>query len=74
MAVEFTGLASPGNAAAGIVTVSIGATVIDRECLLESDDVWIGRADRAMYQAKAEGRNRVALELPRRGIAEGSPT
>ena len=73
-AVEFTGLASPGNAAAGIVTVSIGATVIDRECLLESDDVWIGRADRAMYQAKAEGRNRVALELPRRGIAEGSPT
>jgi diguanylate cyclase (GGDEF)-like protein len=42
------------------VTVSIGAATYDREVL----DVFIHRADEALYAAKQLGRNRVSLAAP----------
>ena len=39
------------------MTVSIGLTLIDAAD--ESEDVVLSRADRAMYEAKAGGRNTV---------------
>jgi diguanylate cyclase len=42
-----------------VVTVSIGAA---RYAPGESQESWIERVDRAMYQAKQSGRNRVVLD------------
>ncbi|MCB1586628.1 MAG: GGDEF domain-containing protein [Xanthomonadales bacterium] len=46
------------------VSVSIGIAVTDKkECLKHSDDIYnlIDNADKALYQAKAEGRNRINI-------------
>ncbi|HEY5143752.1 MAG TPA: GGDEF domain-containing protein [Solirubrobacteraceae bacterium] len=48
------------------VTVSIGVAVSGPE---EDDDLLVGRADRALYHAKAEGRDGVALAPPEQQAA-----
>jgi diguanylate cyclase (GGDEF)-like protein len=63
-AIEAAAIVHPGNPPHGVLTVSIGGTIIDSSSLLETDEVWIGRADRALYRAKTAGRNRVSIELP----------
>ena len=45
----------------GSVTVSIGAAELAPD---EELDAWIERADRAMYEAKAAGRNAVRAARP----------
>ncbi len=57
-AVEALAISHPENPPHDRVTVSIGATVIGRGDLVDSPDAWIGRADVALYQAKASGRNK----------------
>lgn len=51
----------PGFPASFGITLSIGLTMYQPR---ESIDQIIARADRALYQAKAEGRNRVVVENP----------
>jgi diguanylate cyclase (GGDEF)-like protein len=53
------GIEHPDNAALGVVTVSIGATLIDDDSLDLTDEQWFYVVDRAMYAAKAGGRNQV---------------
>ncbi len=48
------------------VTVSIGVAVSG---MAEDDDALVGRADRALYRAKAEGRDDVWLAPPARHVA-----
>jgi diguanylate cyclase (GGDEF)-like protein len=49
----------PNEASAtGFVTVSVGVTAM-RSDILEAEEALINRADRALYEAKNGGRNRV---------------
>ena len=50
----------------GTVTVSIGAAAFDGS---ESWDALYRRADQALYQAKADGRNAVHVAVERQGAA-----
>jgi diguanylate cyclase (GGDEF)-like protein len=56
-AVESLAIAHPDNPASPFVTVSVGATRIDREDLADDNATWLARVDRALYEAKAGGRN-----------------
>jgi len=59
--VEALGVEHPDSDVRGVITVSIGATRIDAASLARTDDEWFERTDRAMYDAKAAGRNRVRI-------------
>lgn len=58
-----TGLAieHPDNPPCGVVSISIGATLIGRFNLDLTADQWLGRSDAALYAAKEGGRNQVRL-------------
>jgi diguanylate cyclase (GGDEF)-like protein len=55
------GIEHPANPSVGLVSVSIGATLIGDDTLELSDEQWFWVVDRAMYAAKAGGRNQVRL-------------
>ena len=55
------GIEHPANPSVGVVSVSIGATLIGDDTLQLSDEQWFWVVDRAMYAAKAGGRNQVRL-------------
>ena len=61
VAVESLRLAHPANTPHAVVTVSVGATIVDRSRLAQSDDAWLHAADVALYTAKREGRNRSVI-------------
>jgi len=61
-AVENAAIEHPDNLPSGVVTVSVGGTVIRPSDLGLRDEAWLDRADRAMYRAKAAGRNRVVMD------------
>jgi diguanylate cyclase (GGDEF)-like protein len=63
--VEDLAIANPSSRPSGVLTVSIGLTVLDADALSVDDDGWLARADRALYRAKDEGRNRI--------VAAGTP-
>jgi diguanylate cyclase (GGDEF)-like protein len=55
------GIEHPANPSIGVVSISIGATLIGDDKLELSDEQWFWVVDRAMYAAKAGGRNQVRL-------------
>jgi len=55
-------LPHPGNHPHRRVTISVGVAVVGPEDLAASDESWFARADGALYDAKAAGRNRSELE------------
>ncbi len=59
--VEALGVRHPDSDVREVVTVSIGATRIGAASLGRTDDAWFELTDRAMYEAKASGRNRVHI-------------
>lgn len=61
-AVEELGIANAGNPPHGLVTISIGVAAVGRRDLSDPDDTWLGRADVALYRAKAMGRNRCEVD------------
>jgi diguanylate cyclase (GGDEF)-like protein len=62
-AVEALQIAHPGNPPFGLVTVSVGAAVIGPSEAARTNDEWFAGVDAALYQAKADGRNRVGVAL-----------
>jgi diguanylate cyclase (GGDEF)-like protein len=60
-AVLALGIEHPANASLGVVSISIGATLIGDDTLGLTDEQWFWVVDRAMYAAKAGGRNQVRL-------------
>ena len=70
-AVEALELPNAGNPPHGQLTVSVGVVTIGARELALGDDVWFGRADEALYRAKAAGRNRtVVWDTPSAGAAD----
>jgi diguanylate cyclase (GGDEF)-like protein len=51
----------PANPPHGIVSISVGATLVGPDDLADTDEAWFLRIDRALYAAKDGGRNRVEL-------------
>ncbi|HJP90094.1 MAG TPA: diguanylate cyclase [Candidatus Limnocylindrales bacterium] len=60
-AVQGLAIAHPANAPFGVVTVSIGVSLVDGAALGDPDDSWLRQSDLALYEAKRQGRNRVVL-------------
>lgn len=56
---EDLAIANPSSQPSGVLTVSIGVTVLDVDAMDLDDDGWLARADGALYRAKDEDRNRV---------------
>jgi two-component system, cell cycle response regulator len=60
--VERLGIEAPSGSPAGVLTMSAGVAELGASDARGED--WIGRADRALYRAKANGRNRVEMQGP----------
>ncbi len=60
-AVEALDIPHPDATSHPMITVSIGATLLGPTSLGRSDDEWFELTDRAMYAAKAAGRNQVRV-------------
>ena len=71
-AVENLAIAHPAGPPAGRVTISVGIAAFDPSIETAAQDL-LKEADTALYQAKAEGRNRVALATPRGSTGEAGP-
>ena len=54
-------IAHASNTPHGVVTVSLGAVLMTSDDAAATDDEWLARADVALYEAKAGGRNRLVL-------------
>lgn len=63
-AVEDLAIHHPANPPSGVVTVSVGFTVIGLPDLDTTDEAWFDRADVALYRAKAACRNRSVADDP----------
>jgi diguanylate cyclase (GGDEF)-like protein len=61
MAVLKLGIEHPANATVGVVSISVGATLLDEDALGLTDEQWFGVVDAALYAAKAAGRNQVHM-------------
>ena len=62
-AVEELGLPHPDNPPTNAVTISAGIAATDASTRLAVND-WLRQADKALYGAKATGRNRVVTFEP----------
>jgi len=62
----------PANVPHGVVSISIGGSVIEAADLDDSNETWFARIDGALYRAKDGGRNRVEL-TSRADVAVGHP-
>ena len=60
-AIEALRIPTAGNSPYGHLTTSVGVTIIGPDDLAADDGSWLGRADAALYLAKANGRNRCEL-------------
>ena len=70
-AVEQLDLPNAANPPHGRLTISVGVVTIGARELALGDDVWFGRADEALYRAKAAGRNRsMVWDTPTAGAAD----
>lgn len=72
-AVEDLGVVHPANLPYELVTVSVGASTISGADLAATNDEWFSRVDIALYQAKAQGRNRVVVAQPTAAIVALRP-
>ena len=60
------GLKHPANPPHDVVSISIGATLVEAADLGQTDEDWFERVDAALYRAKTNGRNRVEIVSPLR--------
>ncbi len=74
-AIEKLQIPNPRNGPSGHLTASVGVATVGPDDLAVDDASWLARADRALYRAKANGRNRsepgpVEVAPTERGLGE----
>jgi diguanylate cyclase (GGDEF)-like protein len=70
-AIEDLAIGHPSNAPFARVTISVGAALFGPADWAATNDQWFSRVDVALYRAKAEGRNRVAVAPATAATREG---
>ena len=72
-AIEALQIARRSSTSSGVLTVSVGVTIVGPRDLESEDETWLASADAALYLAKENGRNRCEAQAQRSASVRPAP-